>query len=66
MTEDEAKIKWCPYTASANNLNNYNCIASDCMMWVWDNSPNHIAQLKATSGDYSHLKPTGHCGLVDK
>lgn len=42
MTEDEAKVKWCPFTrvgeqasGAAENRpdGSYNCIASACMAW---------------------------------
>jgi hypothetical protein len=63
MTEEEAKMKWCPMVryadCGANNASAVNrdgtwetniidrCIASDCMMWRWDDN-----------------YPDGHCGLV--
>ena len=63
MTEQEAKTKWCPMIRSSAGIesncatNTYDesythpsCIASDCMMWRWTDSP--------------HTK--GYCGLGGK
>lgn len=49
-TEDEAKSKWCPMArvhcpdagcsdnrdADGERLGVANCVASDCMLWCWD------------------------------
>lgn len=69
MTEDEAKKKWCPMVRHAADRDGgfhvtngqksagfQNCIASDCMMWQWDNNP------KQPECDYYN----GHCGLAGK
>ena len=62
MTEEEAKQKWCPMArvhgmeSAGNRIDHANCIASDCMAWVWDGgglSPNKL-----------HDTRYGHCGLV--
>lgn len=39
VNEDEAKTKWCPMPRhdSMADSRGYNCIASSCMMWKWDN-----------------------------
>jgi len=39
MTEDEARMKWCPKCGRGINKDGswmFPCIASDCMMWRWD------------------------------
>ena len=33
-TEEQARTKWCPLRESAGCFN-FNCIASECMMWDW-------------------------------
>ena len=55
MTEDEAKNKYCPLMPLNKEIGN-RCIASDCMMWVWDTHEYH--QEKKVKG------LTGHCGMV--
>ena len=77
MTEEEAKTKWCPmvrfnYTGNGNTDHNrgayvnasptpINCIASDCMMWVWQIPPN-----VAVSDSDTGANREGHCGLAGK
>lgn len=65
MTEQEAKTKWCPMvrtpSSAIENQNTginresaeFNCIASDCMLWVWD-------FYGSVPIDYPTV---GHCGL---
>ena len=70
MTEDEAKTKWCPHVRVMSDEGSMviatvnrgsvlqaqtNCIASDCMMWVWDEE-------QKRTGNSSDI--SGHCGLV--
>ncbi len=64
MIEDEAKKKWCPMVrhgygsegVGVNRIHNNktpstsNCIGSNCMMWVHDQSVNDFID--------------GHCGLA--
>ncbi len=79
MTEDEAKEKWCPMVRTADSgepgalaVNrdaavpaNYNCIASDCMMWAWSGE---VIQGKGRDGilnDYIKYSDNyGYCGLA--
>ena len=73
MTEEKAKTKWCPMVRhindvkvpvacnrdALNGVQPYNsCIASECMMWIWDE--------KCTPETETLLaKPGhGHCGLT--
>ena len=79
MTENEAKTKWCPMvrfgTASCNsdpqtqrnNYEGYCCIASECMWWVWDRTPeqykNHLIE---GGSDMPWAKPSGHCGAINR
>ena len=62
MTEDEAKTKMCPPRCGWDSTETYdnelqaNCVASDCMMWVWDT--HEYYQEKKLKG------LTGHCGLI--
>lgn len=46
MTEDEAKTKWCPFSAGgkkvergATFIRSPNCIGSACMAWRWSAVP---------------------------
>jgi hypothetical protein len=65
VTEEQAKSKWCPMarerrnplinTAINRSLEGYGeslCIASGCMMWVWDTDWDTDEESK------------GHCGLA--
>jgi hypothetical protein len=55
VTEEEAKGKWCPMTVLIkrdNALCGEPCIASECMMWVWDTDWDTDEESK------------GHCGLA--
>ena len=54
MTEDEAKNKYCPLMPLNKEIGN-RCIASDCMMWVWDESQWDKSQTEIQ---------VGHCGMV--
>lgn len=61
MTEKEAKTKWCPQCkrfaegiTAENNHKAFNCIASECMWWVWDDSS------LSEDHEYRH----GHCGAI--
>lgn len=64
MTEEEAKTKWCPMAKTSIDEN---CIASGCMMWVWDTSPQmlrHQAAAMDVRATRGNLEACGHCGLV--
>jgi len=50
-----------------------NCIASDCMMWVWDKTQEEVFRdnaqgqtLTGSFGDHQPNSPQGHCGLINK
>jgi len=71
MTEDEARKKWCPMVrwTSHDGDNRYAepfenrgancmCIASECMMWRWD-------EIQPEYGK-SEFKISGYCGLTHK
>ena len=36
MKEVDARRKWCPMAGTDPARVNKRCIATDCMMWVWD------------------------------
>ena len=75
MTEDAAKLKWCPMirniplgvgenyrgVTTRDNPANYerNCIASGCMMW-------HPTDNEYPSSGFGKVesKPAGYCGLA--
>lgn len=79
MTENEAKLKWCPgaqpvigeglvVVAKERQAScdlekdriGQRCIASDCMMWQWDEEINREAMEEEGPGaDFE-----GHCGLA--
>ena len=60
MTEDDAKTKWCPQVRvmSDGGLQaDINCIASDCMMWRFDERRDeNMVLVPCDTG--------GHCGLA--
>ncbi len=75
-TEEEAKTKWCPMVrmarvvaedgggvpkvAATSNRGAF-CIASDCMMWRWDNGSGY------EHADGSKTDPErGYCGLAGR
>lgn len=75
MTEDEAKTKWCPHARVGvvdsgmainlmlmdDNSRRYEqCIASACMMWVW-NVPKTVG-----AGQDIDRSKYGHCGLCKR
>lgn len=75
MTEDEAKTKWCPMiqVTAVQHFNdveygdnrgdgdsNHNCIASDCMMWVWGKTE----ALKHHDRSEPEVIKHGYCGLT--
>lgn len=51
ITEDEAKLKWCPNVqgdgvtpavkATNRRVGGLDCIASNCMGWVWNKNKTH-------------------------
>ena len=72
MTEDEAKTKWCPHVRYAIPsevawvANKYDhpvhmekcmCIASDCMMWEWENEAEYF-------NSEGGIPAQGYCGLT--
>jgi hypothetical protein len=71
LTEDEAGKRWCPMPRGPSDGAGLGirwsdrCIASECMMWVWDERPQAPRELPwpwrtpcpATAG-------LGHCGLA--
>ena len=86
MTEDQAQKKWCPLVRAegGNNVNietdkgklpifRPKCIASDCMMWSWDDPISqhiekgtyHSAHMATEYPDkYTLCPPIGYCGLT--
>lgn len=83
MNEEEAKTKWCPFTrATANDTEWHSnrpsfadtdknpfdtCIASACMAWRWDYSPEQVAyHAKEAPQAYADGKfiARGRCGLA--
>jgi len=75
LTEEEAKTKWCPHKRvdSYEGNSNYNthadgdlpdeskCIASDCMMWRWDEASDRDENGNLIGG--TNYNTEGHCGL---
>ena len=66
MTEEEAKLKWCPLELLITVIEKSNggrCTASDCMMWRWN-----TAGFKYCDGDRVDVpsKTDGYCGLGGK
>ena len=69
MTEEEAKMKWCPFFRQSdgryyfNNRPNAdhraNCIGSACMAWRWSMSPQQAEAYQEAPTD-----PGGYCGLA--
>jgi hypothetical protein len=67
MTEEQAKTKKvCPFLVIGWAIDkdgvSANCEGSDCMMWVWDASPETCAKMNAQEN--AQWVPDGHCGLV--
>ena len=65
MTEDEARTKWCPKVmrhgglkpiGSPTPIPTDRCIGSDCMWWVWVDTPNKHVDIK---------ERRGHCGATN-
>jgi len=80
MTEEEAKTKWCPMVRESispvddTSINrdvgdcHYNCIASDCAMWVKDLdliNPECRGNILIECR-YKESDTEGHCGLINK
>jgi hypothetical protein len=42
MTEEQAKLKWCPMVrpGSPQRADDFGCVGSNCMMWRWAEKPN--------------------------
>lgn len=76
MTEQEAKTKWCPINAIAiQSTKSYPvCIASDCMMWRWEDENGYFKRvtddMKMSGMDSKEamecLPREGWCGLEGK
>ena len=80
MTEEEAKTKWCPIISQGGQMvrpaSNYsgaistnavweNCIASDCMMWVWLDHNIHTLEDGKVADGYGNMRSAdGCCGLA--
>jgi hypothetical protein len=69
MTEDEAKTKWCPMKpiGYADEVEEFTCVASACMMWRWDETTEDNPSL-TPGGTTEYLSLPigeweGHCGL---
>jgi hypothetical protein len=73
LTEDEAKIKWCP--ASFGNIGklvrrSVHCEASQCMVWRWgvpvsvEKATGKMVLTTVVEGQPS--EPVGYCGLASK
>ena len=75
-TEQEARECWCPFvryaygagknssgnrTDAADDKQRYNCIASDCMAFRWEQSD---ANWRITRGE--NEERAGYCGLCTK
>lgn len=70
MTEEEAKLKWCPMvrvplafagTAMANDRSE-RCIGSACMMWRWYSNEMMMPYLNTVVTQARR----GYCGLAGK
>jgi len=86
LSEEEAKTKWCPMVRYSQNFNDLTsnrpgeydhpyCMASDCMMWRWENQEawiDRIEEMRKTSPkmstqELSEIFPRkGFCGLGGK
>lgn len=71
MTEDEAKLKWCPMVRCPVDPNDNGpsfgfeqtrCRGSACMMWRWHTGDDPESR---TKGGIC-LPPSGYCGLAGK
>jgi hypothetical protein len=58
MKEEEAKTKTCPIFSINPDGGSIYCIASGCMMWVWET-------VYTYAGDENKQEPSGHCGLIN-
>lgn len=76
MTEDDAKLKWCPMKRMHVDINDdgpsfghaqTRCIGSACMMWRWDQGK---AWPVPAGGDMMRIEAerpgNGYCGLAGK
>ena len=77
MTEEEARKRWCPMTpiGYADEVKEFTCIASNCMMWRWE-----ICMKDTATGEIEPFFPSigytdrwesvtekyGFCGLAGK
>lgn len=73
MTEEEAKTKWCPMVRfdPEGGINRespnlvFTCIASCCMMWIWDSHNTHTLKDGKVADGYGNMQDAlGHCGLA--
>ncbi len=74
IAQEEAKKKWCPMYQVGSNGNNRDdgdntfCIASECMMWQWDEGMRELQVNAKRQGTTELVKDTwaGYCGLAGK
>ena len=75
LTEEEAKLKFCPMTFSGSSEGS-SCVASNCMAWRWGESLfepiggqkvlREGARSKIVPNDDRLETPRGYCGLAGR